>query len=428
MSTSSEKARRLIELYTNGKPFDQVLRDLSPTPPEDLPESPDLPGTLSWGEEAKAKRIHLLQESCGVDLPALRGESPAEESAFYKGNIENFIGLTQIPTGVIGPLHIRGTRAQGDFYVPMATTEGALVASYHRGARATRVSGGITAVCTTEGVQRTPVWKFNTLPEVGQFMFWMLQQQEVFKKIVGEHSRFAVLQEMKINMEGNQVLTIFEYTCGEAAGQNMATICTAAICNYIVEHTPIQPQHWFVESNYSGDKKATAVSFSTVRGKKVTAEAVIKKEVALHMLHCTPEKIAVYWQSSTVAAAQSGSIGVQGHFANGLTALFLATGQDAACISEAHVGITRMEVNGDGDLYVAITLPALVVGTVGGGTRLPTQQECLKLLGCTGTGSARKLAEICGAVALAGEVSIAAALASGEFSKAHQLFRRNTHR
>ncbi len=425
MSTYSHKAQRLIELYTAGKPFEEVLRDVSRKDAAALPPVPGLPGTLSWGEDARAQRLHFLEKEAGAELPHLGGTAAPVEAHAYKGNIENFIGLTQIPTGLAGPLRINGTRAQGDFYIPLATTEGALVASYHRGARATRLSGGVTAVCTTEGVQRTPVWKFESLVEVGAFMFWTLQQLEKFREVVAAHSRYAHLEEVKINMEGNQVLTVFEYTCGEAAGQNMATICTQAVCEYMLEHAPVKPRQWFIESNYSGDKKATAVSFSTVRGKKVTAEALLPKAVVKDALHSTPEQIAAYWQSSVVAASQSGSIGIQGHFANGLTALFLATGQDAACVSEAHVGITRMEVHHTGDLYATVTLPALVVGTVGGGTGLPTQAECLRILGCAGgEGSARKLAEICGASALAGEVSIAAALASGEFSKAHRIFRR----
>lgn len=424
MSTTSQKARQLIELYTNGKPFGQVLKEIAIKDPAMLPPAPDLPGTLSWNEEAQQKRLRFLEETHQISLAHLAGTADFPPADEYKGNIENFIGMTRIPTGLVGPLLINGTRAQGDFYIPLATSEGALVASYSRGARACRLSGGITAVCTTEGVQRTPVWKFETLGQVGGFMYWVLQQLEVFRGIVSDHSQYAKLEELKINMEGNHVLTIFEYTCGEAAGQNMATICTDAICHYIAEHAPVKPLHWFIESNYSGDKKATSVSFSSVRGKKVTAEAIIKRNVVEEVLHSTPEQMATYWQSSVVAASQSGSIGIQGHFANGLTALYLACGQDVACVSEAHVGITRIEVRPDGDLYITVTLPSLVVGTVGGGTHLPTQQECLKLLGCTGPGSARKLAEICGATALAGELSIAAALASGEFSKAHKIFRR----
>ena len=229
MSTPSYKAQQLIQLYTDGKPFDEVLRDIAPKDPATLPEPPDLPGTLSWAEEARKKRIDFLTSKSGTQLNFLSGKTAMPDAPHYKGNIENFIGLTQVTTGLVGPLNICGTRANGDFYVPLATSEGALVASYSRGARATRLSGGITSVCTTEGVQRTPVWKFRNLAEIGQFMYWVLQQLDNFKRIVSEHSRYAVLQELKINMEGNHVLTVFEYTCGEAAGQNMATICTDAV-------------------------------------------------------------------------------------------------------------------------------------------------------------------------------------------------------
>lgn len=424
MSATSQKAKKLIDIYSDGRPFQQALDDIRPKDPTKIAPPPDLPGTLSWHEGAKEKRVAFLEQHTSGSLAHLSGQAAMPQADSFKGNIENFIGCTQVPTGLVGPLFINGTVAQGDYYLPLATTEGALVASYSRGARATRLCGGITAVCTTEGVQRTPVWKFANLSDVGTFVFWLLHHLDDFKAIVGQHSHHAVLDDVRINMEGNQVLTVFEYTCGEAAGQNMATICTDAVCQHIIATAPIRPLQWFIESNYSGDKKATAVSFTNVRGKKVTAEALLTRSVVHDVLNTTPELIAAYWQSSVVAASQSGSIGIQGHFANGLTALFLATGQDVACVSEAHIGITRMELNGAGDLYITVTLPSLVVGTVGGGTCLPTQKECLDLLQCSGPGSARKLAEICGALALAGEVSIAAALASGEFSKAHRLFRK----
>lgn len=424
MTTHSKKASQLIDFYTAGRSFEEVLKGIKQKDPVSMPPAPEMQGNMHTGEESKRQRLDFLQAYLSQPLEHLQGIKNAQNAEYYKGNIENYIGLTQVPTGIMGPLFINGTVAQGDFFVPLATTEGALVASYNRGAKATRLCGGITSVCTTEGLQRTPVWKFESLVQVGQFIYWLLQQMDIFRDIVSEHSRYAKLEELKLNMEGNHVLSVFEYTCGEAAGQNMVTICTEAICNYVIEHSPVKPECWFVESNYSGDKKATAVSFSSVRGKKVTAEAVITRKVVEDVLKSTPEDIALYWRSSTVAAAQSGSIGLQGHVANGLTALFLACGQDVACVSEAYVGITRMEVNKNDDLYVAITLPSLVVGTVGGGTSLPTQQECLQMIGCSGPGSARKFAEVCGAVALAGELSIAAALASGQFSKAHKLFRK----
>ncbi len=422
MSTSSEKARKLIELFTRIKPFEQVLEDVKLREGSFTP--PSIPGQISWSQEAWQRRLDFLKEQKNTEMPFLTGVSKFEDTESLRGNIENYIGMTQVPTGLMGPLLINGTIAQGDFYVPMATSEGALVASYSRGARATRLCGGITSVCLTEAVQRAPIFRFNSLSEVGTFMFWVLDKIEVFREIVGKNSNHAKLEDFRINMEGNQAVLIFDYITGEAAGQNMVTICTEAICQYIIEHIPIKPKQWYIESNYAGDKKATAVSFSTVRGKKVSAEALITRQVVKEILGSTPEDIAIYWQTSSVAAVQSGSIGIQGHFANGLTAIFMACGQDVACVSEAYVGVTRMEVTTSGDLYLAVTLPSLMVGTVGGGTGLPTQRECLSLLDCTGPGSARKFAEICGATILCGELSIAAAMASGNFSKAHKIFGR----
>jgi hydroxymethylglutaryl-CoA reductase (NADPH) len=425
MSTSSDNANRLIDLFAKIKPFEEILDGIALRDKATENSQQSIPGPFSWSSEAHQKRVAFIKEKTGVDLKYLIGSQIPPNPEVYKGNIENYIGNIMVPTGVVGPLLINGTAASGDFFVPLATTEGALVASYNRGAKATRLSGGITSVCLTEGVQRAPVFKFNMLSEIGTFIFWVLENLPLLKDIVAKHSNYCKLQDLRINMEGNNVIIVFEYTTGDAAGQNMVTICTEEICKYIIENTPIKPNKWYLESNYSGDKKATAVSFSSVRGKKVTTEAKLHRKIVKEVLGSTPEDIAIYWQTSAVCAVQSGSLGIQGHFANGLTALFMACGQDVACVAEAYVGITRMEVCKDGDLYISVTLPSLVVGTVGGGTHLPTQQECLKMIGCTGEGSARKFAEICGATVLAGELSIAAALASGSFSKAHKIFGRS---
>jgi hydroxymethylglutaryl-CoA reductase (NADPH) len=424
MTTSREKAIKLISLFSKMRPFEDLLNTLQQDDSQQKTDIPKIPQQVSWDNHSAEKRRAFLKEQTGCEFPYLSGKKAISDVSIFQGNIENYIGITGVPTGVIGPISIRGTQAHGQYYVPLATSEGALVASYNRGARATFLSGGIVSVCLTENLQRAPLFKFRNLPEVGMFMHWILSQYDQFVEIVSRNSRYARLDDFKLNMEGNHVVVIFEYQTGEAAGQNMVTICTHEICQYIVENVPVKPQEWYVESNYSGDKKATAVSFTTVRGKKITAESTIKRTIVKEVLGTTPEKIHRYWLSSSVTAVQTGSIGIQGHFANGLTALFLATGQDVACVSEAYVGITRMEVDDAGDLYICVTLPSLVVGTIGGGTQLPSQKECLELMGCTGPGSARKLAEICGATLLAGELSIAAAIANGNFAKAHKLFGR----
>ena len=269
-----------------------------------------------------------------------------------------------------------------------------------------------------------PLYSSGVVSRLLDIPVWVLKQLDTFKKITEQSSRFAKLNDMKSNVEGNHLILTFEYHTGDASGQNMVTLCTDAICRYIMEHTPIQPLFWFIEGNYSGDKKATALSFTNVRGKKVTTEIVLSEQIVNEVLKTTPEAMSDYWISSTIGTIQSGSIGAQGHYANGLAALFLATGQDVACVSEAAVGITRMEVTKTGDLYASVTLPNLIVGTIGGGTGLPTQRECLELMDCYGVGKARKYAEICGALVLAGELSIAAALSAGHFSSAHKKFGR----
>lgn len=338
----------------------------------------------------------------------------------WQGHIENFVGLTQVPTGLMGPILMNGQEAVGPVSVPLATTEGALVASYNRGARAIREAGGVVSLCTREEVQRSPVFVMASLLEVGETLQWLNDQFSTFQKIASRCTRFGKLTGMDPLVEGNHLILTLKYSTGDAAGQNMVTFCSDAICQYMMKHMPVAPQKWYVESNFSGDKKATGRVLSSARGKRVSAECVIPAQVVDKILKSTPANIAAYWRSSTVAVVQSGAIGAMGHAANGLAALFLATGQDVACVAEAAIGITRFEETETGDLYAAVTLPNLIVGTVGGGTSLPTQKACLEYMDCYGVGKSVRFAEICAGLVLAGEISIAAALAEGHFTQAHQ--------
>ncbi|CAN5751551.1 hydroxymethylglutaryl-CoA reductase [soil metagenome] len=419
-NTRASRAIKILDEQTNIKALIKKINEKSSV----IIERDHFPIEAMASAEGQSLRLDYLEKETGKRPEFLPGKKTFTDTSLLEGNIENFIGLTQVPTGIIGPLKVLGTAADGDFFVPLATSEGALVASYHRGAKATRLAGGITSICLVEAVQRSPVFKFNNIAELGTFLIWMLPQIEEFKKITEQTSRYAKLLEVIPNIEGNNLFITFEYQTGDASGQNMVTLCTDEICKFIVANTPVQPMFWFIEGNYSGDKKATALSFTTVRGKKVTAEVELSKEIVAEVLKTTPKKMADYWQTSTIGIIQSGAIGAQGHFANGIAALFLATGQDVACVSEAAVGITRMEVTSTGNLYASVTLPNLILGTVGGGTSLPTQRECLELMDCYGAGKARKLAEICGALILSGELSIAAALSAGHFSSAHKKFGR----
>lgn len=423
MSSTSEKALkafgRIGSEVSLKKLIEQIRSNASTIPPIDR-----FPTEEMASVDGKGRRLEYLTNTTGYSFQFLTAAKAFTDFSTLSGNIENFIGMTQVPTGVIGPLRVLGTEANGDYFVPLATSEGALVASYHRGAKATRMSGGITSVCLVEGVQRSPVFRFRDVTTAVSFLGWAYAQQEKIHEIVRLHSRFAQLEDIRSNIEGNHLIITFEFRTGDAAGQNMVTICTDAICRFLVEQTPVKPEAWYIEGNYSGDKKATALSFTTVRGKKVTAECVLPREIVQKVLKTTPESMADYWQTSTIGVVQSGAIGAQGHVANGLAALFLATGQDVACVAEAAVGITRMQLTSEGDLYTSVTLPNLIVGTVGGGTGLPTQRECLELMECYGVGKSQRFAEICCAVALSGEISIAAALSAGHFAGAHQKFGR----
>ena len=344
----------------------------------------------------------------------------SKESGTLAGNIENFIGYAHVPVGLAGPLLIKGEHAQGHFDIPLATTEGALVASYSRGMKACRLAGGIKALCKDDMMIRAPYFKFADLSVAASFCGWLENQFLTLAKVSEKTSSYCKLKQVKLQQEGNAVIVYFSFLTGDAAGQNMTTIATDAICNYVMNNAPARPLQWYIESNASGDKKATRKGLIQTRGKKVIAEITLPRMVVKSVLKSTPESICEYFSASTLASISTGCLGNIGHIANGLTALFIACGQDVACIAESVAGILRMECTSTGELYAALTLPSLVVGTVGGGTGLATQSKYLRMMNCYGAGNAKKFAELCVATALAGELSIAAAIAEDHFTTAHK--------
>jgi len=420
MATHYRQAAHHLETLLKAGSFEQLEQRLQPKIPEALPR---VPGGSRMTPEAVAKRWQVLNANAEVQ-GAIADPITIGHMDCYRRNIENFIGTVKIPIGIAGPLQVNGLYAQGTYYIPLATTEAALVASYNRGAQLLTAAGGCSALLLTEGVSRAPGFAFRNVQEAGKFMMWAIAQQSTFKQVAESTTRHGQLVDMRLTVEGNHVYLEFQFTTGDAAGQNMVTIATEAICQYIQENTPVQPQYSFVEANLSGDKKASAQSFLSVRGKKVTAEALLPAELVEKHLHATPKAMENYWRMSAIGGTLTGTIGVQGHYANGLAALYLACGQDVACVAESAVGVTRFEVMEDNQLYACVTLPNLIIGTVGGGTGLPSQRACLELMGLAGNGHARAFAEVCAGLLLAGELSIIGALASGEFTKAHQRLAR----
>jgi hydroxymethylglutaryl-CoA reductase (NADPH) len=343
----------------------------------------------------------------------------------FRGSIENCIGAVKTPVGLAGPLRIEGAHAHGDYYLPLATTEAALVASYSRGAQVISEAGGCAALLIAEGIGRSPGFAFATLREAAQFAEWALGQRLVFNGCVAQTTSHGRLKEMRAVIEGNHVYLHLDFTTGDAAGQNMVTLATEAICGYIITATPVSPQYWFLEANYSGDKKASARSFVGVRGRRVSAEVTIPADLVRRRLHTTAVRMADYFRMGALGGVLSGTLGAQGHYANGLAALYLATGQDVACVAESAVGVTRMELTAAGDLYASVTLPSVIVGTVGGGTGLPSQRACLDVMGLAGPGHAAALAEVCAGLCLAGELSLTGALCAGHFASAHRKLGRD---
>ncbi len=348
-----------------------------------------------------------------------------EDLSAYASNIENCIGTVKVPVGVAGPIRVRGTYAHDDFLLPMATTEAALLASYHRGAVLISKAGGCSAMLMSEGVTRSPAFAFDTIANLAIFSHWVLLNKDKLTETAKKTSNYCRLIDIRIAAEGNHLYLLCDFTTGDAAGQNMVTIATQAICEYIITNTPVQPKFWFVEANCSGDKKSTAQSYNSVRGKKVSVEIKIPEKLIKRFLHTTPQRMVDCWQMSALGGIISGTMGVQGHYANSLAAMFIACGQDAACVAEAAVGITRFEICDDGALYCSVTLPNLIVGTVGGGTKLPSQKACLELMNLPKENQARAFAEVCASAALAGEISIIGSLAAGDFTSAHKSLARD---
>jgi hydroxymethylglutaryl-CoA reductase (NADPH) len=356
--------------------------------------------------------------------------SPAElggdDPATYARNIENFIGTVRVPVGVAGPLAIHGSAARGTYYVPLATTEAALVASYSRGAAVLTRAGGCVARVLDARMRRAPVFSYADLREASVAALWVRENVPRLRRAAEATSRHARLLDVGTTLEGNHLYLDCAYATGEAAGQNMVTFATEALCAEVLAGAPIRPSSYAVESNASGDKKAAAHALLATRGRRVCADATIPAAQLEERLRVSPAALAAYWRTGAVAAAMTGTIGMQGMYANALAAFYLATGQDVACVAESAVGITRLDVAPDGALYACVTLPNVIVATVGGGTGLPTQRAAARLLSRGDEPpTADALAEIVAAITLAGEISLTASLCAHEFSAAHHRFARD---
>jgi hydroxymethylglutaryl-CoA reductase (NADPH) len=367
------------------------------------------------------RRRQWLEQKTGCRLTHIGAYSiPSDE---MRGNIENPVGAAQMPLGVAGPLLIKGTNAQGVFYVPLATTEGALVRSYERGMVALTRAGGATTRVYTDENRVSPVFLFESVDRAHEFAITLPGQFEAIRAEAESTTRHGKLQRIECHALGREVIVNFCYFTGDAHGMNMIVKATDHACKWIMDHC--DALHYYVFSGFSSEKRASGSLLAGGKGKKVTAGALLPKHIVKSYLHVTPEDLLEMRQHTTLGHLQANAIGYNGQFANGLAAIFIACGQDVANIVNSAVGITNFELDHNGDLYASVTLPSLTVATVGGGTALGTSRECLEILGCAGSGKAGKFAEIICAALLAGELSMGAAIASGEFVAAHETYGRN---
>ena len=341
------------------------------------------------------------------------------------GNIEGFSGIVQVPMGFAGPLLVHGEQAHGEFYVPMATTEGTLVASFSRGMRLTRAAGGIITTVIDDAMQRAPVFVFNDARAARDFGQWVSANFEQIKAAAETTTNSGKLRDIEQYAASKMRWLRFNMTTGDAAGQNMVSKATHAACQWILAQQPPGLEHFTLAANFDTDKKHSAVNNLHSRGKRVVAEITIPAELFQPIMHCDAKDLMYQRGLSNLGGFISGSVSNGAHFANGIAAIFLACGQDIANIAESGAGFVYTELKDNGDYYMSVTIPSLIVATYGGGTGLPTQRECLQAMDCYGTGKVNKLAEIIAATVLCGELSLSSAIVSNEWVSSHDAYGRN---
>ncbi len=338
----------------------------------------------------------------------------SQDADGLQANVENFIGMAQVPIGVAGPLKIVGGFARGTFYVPMATTEGTLVASYTAGMQILSMAGGVSTSFLSDETHMSPIFRFQNVRACQIFVQWLDTHFDAVKQVAEKTTRHGKLIRLEPHIFDRNVAVKFCYTTGEASGINIIALATDAACRYIASVT--RPDHYHVQGNFSAIKKVTAHNVIAGYGKSVIAEAILPADLLKQFWNVTPQAMLDYYHQSVLGTVHSGMVGFSGHAANAITAIFLACGQDVANVVESHVSVANYELTANGDLYVSVKIPNLILGTVGGGTGLATQKECLGMIGCDGRrGTAKRLAEIVAAAVLAGEVSICAGNAGGVF-------------
>jgi len=385
-----------------------------------------IPGRDQYTEEARQQRLDWLRARTGTALPSLDGGGV--DARALTGNLENFAGTVAVPIGLAGPLLFTGDAAVGSVVAPLATTEGALVASASRGARAITAAGGVTTKVLSQRMIRAPAFEFADIAAAARFTDWLRAHRPDLDEQVRLVSRHARLIDIDPYQLGRYLHVRFVFETADASGQNMVTAATWQIFQWMQDTLAgddgLRPEWMQIEGNLSSDKKVSVTAMLAGRGNRVTAECRIPADVVESVLKCTPAALVKGHRLLVQGGQQAGVAGAGLNAVNMVAALFVATGQDIACVHESGVSILSMEVD-DGELIATLLLPSLVTGTVGGGTSLPNQRDWLTALGCAGAGGGARFAEIIAGFSLALDVSTTAAMVSGHFADAHQRLGRS---
>jgi len=413
-----------IEIVFDAKPFGKLKLNVQDAIAEAVPVGKKIPRdtTDDYSPEAIRARQQFVEEFAGSSLDHVKRFS--FDPHLLKGNVEHFTGVAQVPIGIAGPLTVNGEHAKGDFVIPMATTEGTLVASYNRGIALLNANGGVKVTVVGDAMQRAPVFVFDDARDARAFMEWVQANAAKIAEEAEATSSVAKLKYVDHYLSNKFVFLRFNYHTGDAAGQNMVGRATFAACSWILDQYP-GVRHFYLESNFATDKKASQINIMRTRGKRVTAEAVIKRDTLIQRMRVEPESLVYHHGVANIGSILSGANNNGAHSANAITAIFIATGQDVANVAESSAGVMYCELTPERDLYISITIPSLIVATHGGGTGLPTQRECLAAMGCVGRGTVNKFAEIVAGVVLAGELSLGSAISSSDWVSSHEQYGRN---
>ncbi|MDP5169105.1 MAG: hydroxymethylglutaryl-CoA reductase, partial [Bacteroidia bacterium] len=415
-----------IELHFEAKPFGKLKLKVEGSITTTNETRVVIPRSRKddYDEESIRMRQQFVEDFTGKKLEHIPHYSFDPHIA--AGNIEHFTGVAQVPIGFAGPLTINGEHAQGDFIIPLATAEGTLVASYNRGMKLLNACGGVKCSVVDDVMQRAPVFVMEDAREAREFCKWVKEHFDQIAEQADATTSVGKLSYIDPYLAIKFAYLRFNFTTGDAAGQNMVGRATFAACSWILDNYPEgKIKHFYLESNLATDKKASQVNVMHTRGKRVTAECVIKRDMLHQFMRVDTSTLAYHAGIANVGAILSGANNNGLHSANAITAMFIATGQDVANVSESSAGIAYVELTPENDLYFSITIPSLIVATYGGGTGLATQRECLELLGCYGKGKVKKFAEIIAGVILAGEISLASAISSSDWVSSHEQYGRN---